>query len=195
PPPPTGAVQLMRLFSRRESDGREQEEIQALAAEVEEASASIQPDSRPMSEVRTDPPGLQDATGETDARVRVVVHRLDGGLEEGTSDSRVIKGDGFSIYSANEARPRIVPTRDIKYVVFGSVDDPTLEPDPGDRTSMRKAVLRFRDGEWISAYIEQDAQPDGEGLAIKIRLTELQRVIPAVAATPSLLETQYVEMW
>ena len=163
--------------------------------EREAPGASIQPDSRPMSEVRTEPSSEQNTLVEADGRVRVVVHRLDGGLEQGTSDSRVIKGDGFPIFAADNPRPHIVPTRDIKYVVFGSVDDPTLEPDPGDRTRMRKAVLRFRDGEWISAYIEQDAQPDGDGLAIKIRLTELQRVIPAVAATPSLLETQYVEMW
>ena len=174
----------MRLFSREKDSA--------------EASVSIQPVLSPMSEVTAETPLSSPPEGalETSSRVKVVVHRLDGGLEEGESDSRRIGGDGFPVYAGpNDNRPRYVPTREIKYVVFGSVDDPTLEPDPGDRSRARKAVMRFRDGEWIAAYVDQGTEPDGDGIAIKIRLPELQRVIPAVAAMPSLLETQYVEMW
>ena len=129
-------------------------------------------------------------------RIKVAVHRLDGGLEEGDSDAQRLSSDGFPIYNPPDAdRPRWIPGRDIKYVVFGSVDDPNLDPDPGDRSAARKAILRFRDGEWIAAYIDPGQQPDGEGVAIKIRLTERQRVIPAVAASPALLEMQFVDMW
>src|SRR2546428_11947779 len=32
-------------------------------------------------------------------------------------------------------------------------------------------------------------------MAIKIRLAELQRLIPAIAASPSVLEMQFVDMW
>ena len=129
-------------------------------------------------------------------RVTVSVHRLDGGLEQGDSDAQRLGPDGFPIYNPPDAdRPRWIPARDIKYVVFGSVDDPNLEADPGDRSASRKAILRFRDGEWIAAYIDPGQQPDGEGVAIKIRLTERQRVIPAVAASPALLEMQFVDMW
>src|SRR6266705_342496 len=186
----------MRFFSRARDEQQEEDHV-SKQAEEQQTSAGTRPDSSPMSEVMTDiPSGLHIDGSETPPRVKVVVHRLDGGLEEGESESRVIKGEGFLIYSpADPTRARVVPTRDIKYVVFGSVDDPALEPDPGDSTTARKAVLRFRDGEWIAAYIAQGAQPDGDGIAIKIRLTELQRVIPAVAAFPSLLETQYVERW
>src|SRR5438876_3016914 len=186
----------MRFFSRARDEQQEEDHV-SKQAEEQQTSAGTRPDSSPMGEVITDiPSGLLIDGTETPPRVKVVVHRLDGGLEEGESESRVIKGEGFLIYSpADPTRARVVPTRDIKYVVFGSVDDPALEPDPGDSTTARKAVLRFRDGEWIAAYIAQGAQPDGDGIAIKIRLTELQRVIPAVAAFPSLLETQYVEMW
>ena len=150
-----------------------------------------------MSEVRTaTPTGSPDDPSQRAQRVRVVVHRLDGGLEEGESDARTITAAGFPIYSTHDSdRSRLVPSRDIKYVVFGSVDDPGLEPDPGDASAARKAILRFRDGEWIAAYIEQDEQPDADGIAIKVRLAEIQRVIPAVAASASLLETQFVEMW
>jgi len=70
-----------------------------------------------------------------------------------------------------------------------------LEADPGEKTTARKAILRFRDGEWIAAYIEQGEKADAESVAIKIRLTERQRVIPALAASAALLETQYVDMW
>ncbi|OLB80446.1 MAG: hypothetical protein AUI15_41705, partial [Actinobacteria bacterium 13_2_20CM_2_66_6] len=42
---------------------------------------------------------------------------------------------------------------------------------------------------------DQGVQPEGDGLALKIRLAELQRVIPAVAASPSLLEMQFVDTW
>jgi len=150
-----------------------------------------------MSEVRTaTPAGSSDDTTQRAQRVRVVVHRLDGGLEEGESDVRTIAAAGFPLYSTHDSeRARMVPSRDIKYVVFGSVDDPGLDPDPGDTSTARKAILRFRDGEWIAAYIEQGEQPDGDGIAIKVRLAEIQRVIPAVAASASLLETQFVEMW
>src|SRR5256886_2882296 len=184
-------------FIPRSSDEQKEEHRASKQAEEQQSRVSNRTDSSPMGELTTHMrSGLPIDGGETPSRVKVVVHRLDGGLEEGESESRVIKGEGFLIYSpADPTHVRVVPTRDIKYVVFGSVDDPALEPDPGDSTTARKAVLRFRDGEWIAAYIAQGAQPDGDGIAIKIRLTELQRVIPAVAAFPSLLETQYVEMW
>jgi pilus assembly protein CpaF len=130
------------------------------------------------------------------ARFKVAVHRLDGGLEEGDSDSLTFAPDGYPIYNPADAdRARWVPVRDIKYVVFGSVEDPNLEADPGDKSQDRKAILRFRDGEWIAAYIDQAQQPDGDGVAIKIRLTERQRVITALAASPALLEMQFVDMW
>ncbi len=146
-----------------------------------------------MSEVVTTSPT---ASSPSPQRFKVVVHRLDGGLEEGESDSHVIRAEGYPLYPNAEAeRPRFIPARDIKYVVFGSVDDPNLDADPGDKSTARKAILRFRDGEWIAAYIEQGVQPDGEGIAIRIRLAEVQRVIPAVAASPTLLEMQFVDMW
>jgi len=129
-------------------------------------------------------------------RMRVVIHRLDGGLEEGESEARRITPEGFPIFTnADQTRPRMIPNRDIKYVVFGSVDDPGLERDPGDASSDRKAILRFRDGEWIAVYIDAAASPESDSLPIKIRLPELARVIPAVAAKGALLETQVVEMW
>ena len=150
-----------------------------------------------MSEVTiATPAGPPDDAPQRAPRIRVVVHRLDGGLEEGESDARTITAAGFPVYSsAASDRPRWTPSRDIKYVVFGSVDDPELEPDLGDATVARKAIIRFKDGEWIAAYIDQGEQPDGDGLAIKVRLTEIQRVIPAVAASASVLEMQFVDMW
>jgi pilus assembly protein CpaF len=129
-------------------------------------------------------------------RVKVSVHRLDGGLEDGESDARILTSEGFPIYTPPDAdRARWIPLRDIKYVVLGSLEDPSLEPDPGDKSAERKAILRFRDGEWIAAYMESGQSADGAGLALKIRLTERQRVIPAVAASASLLEMQFVDAW
>jgi pilus assembly protein CpaF len=129
-------------------------------------------------------------------RRQVAVHRLDGGLERGESDARSLSADGFPIYTPPDLdRARWIPVRDIKYVVFGSLDDPDLEADPGEKSQARKAILRFRDGEWIAAYMDSGQPPDGAGLAIKIRLTERQRVIPAIAANPALLEMQFVDLW
>src|SRR6202165_303572 len=129
-------------------------------------------------------------------RRQVAVHRLDGGLERGESDATALTVEGFPMYTPPDLdRARWIPVRDIKYVVFGSVDDPELEADPGDKSQARKAILRFRDGEWIAAYMDAGQPPDGAGLAIKIRLTERQRVIPAIAASPALLEMQFVDLW
>ena len=148
-----------------------------------------------MSEVTTVlPPGQSDDP--QPRRTKVVVHRLDGGLEDGESDALTVAGEGFPVYSTHEpTRQRIVPTRDIKYVVFGAVDDPNLEDDPGDATSARKAILRFKDGEWIAAYIEPSPEPFADGVPIKIRLPEVHKVIPAVAVAASLLDTQFVDTW
>src|ERR1700704_6976918 len=137
-----------------------------------------------------------EASGAKTTRRQVAVHPLDGGLEQGESDAASLTGDGFPIYTPPDLdRARWTPARDIKYVVFGSVDDPDLEADPGEKSQARKAILRFRDGEWIAAYMDSGQPPDGAGLAIKIRLTERQRVIPAVAANPALLEMQFVDLW
>src|SRR5256885_15036584 len=92
-------------------------------------------------------------------------------------------------------RPRLIPLAAIKYVVLGSVEDPTLAADAGDKATGRKAILRFRDGEWIPVYMDPSQANDGVGLAVKIRLTERQRVIPAVAASRALLEMQFVDAW
>ena len=143
------------------------------------------------------PPALSIAKAAVPAsRRQVSVHRLDGGLEQGESDARALSADGFPIFTPPDSdRARWIPVRDIKYVVIGSVEDPDLEPDPGDKSQSRKAILRFRDGEWIAAYMDPGQAPDGAGLSIKIRLTERQRVIPAIAASPALLEMQFVDLW
>src|SRR5713226_9549922 len=127
-------------------------------------------------------------------RVKVSVHRLDGGLEDGESDARILTADGFPIYTPPDSdRARWIPARDIKYVVLGSVDDANLESDPGDKSAARKAILRFRDGEWIAAYMDPGQASDGVGLAIKIRLTESQSVLPSLAASAALLALQFVD--
>jgi len=142
------------------------------------------------------PTAMQRADPRHGTRVKVSVHRLDGGLEDGESDARILTTEGFPIYTPPDSdRARWIPARDIKYVVLGSLDDPNLEQDPGDKSPTRKAILRFRDGEWIAAYMESGQSADSSGLAIKIRLTERQRVIPAVAANAALLEMQFVDAW
>ncbi|HMJ39327.1 MAG TPA: ATPase, T2SS/T4P/T4SS family [Verrucomicrobiae bacterium] len=157
------------------------------------------PDQTPAETVEAAPGSASNGTPAPVARAarfKVSVHRLDGGLEEGDSDVRSLSRDGYPIYNPADAdRPRWIPGRDIKYVVFGSVEDPNLEADPGEKSLSRKAILRFRDGEWIAAYIDPAEKPDGEGVGIKIRLTERQRVIPALAASAALLEMQFVDMW
>jgi pilus assembly protein CpaF len=144
----------------------------------------------------TPAPTLQRADAKHGTRVKVSVHRLDGGLEDGESDARILTGEGFPIFTPPDSeRARWIPARDIKYIVLGSVDDPELESDPGDKTAARRAILRFRDGEWIAAYMDPSQGSDGAGVAIKIRLTESQRVIPAIAASAALLEMQFVDAW
>src|ERR1035437_367897 len=124
-------------------------------------------DPEPISATMPPP----EVSGVKGTRRQVSVHRLDGGLELGESDAQSITGEGFPIYTPPDLdRARWVPVRDIKYVVFGSVEDPELEADPGDKSQARKAILRFRDGEWIAAYMDSSQPPDGAGLAIKIRL-------------------------
>ena len=163
--------------------------------EVAQASAGDQA-TAPAPAGPQSPPAAVDLDGGRPPRVRVSVHRLDGGREEGESDSHVLTADGFPIYTPPDSeRARWIPVRDIKYVVLGTVDDPNLEADPGDKSTGRRAIFRFRDGEWVAAYMDPEQPPDSAGIAIKIRLTERQRVIPAIAASSALLEMQFVDTW
>src|SRR5712692_7187760 len=102
-------------------------------------------------------------------RVRVSVHRLDGGLEDGESDARILTTEGFPIFTPPDSdRARWIPARDIKYVVLGSVDDANLESDPGDKSAARKAILRFRDGEGNPAYGYPIQASDRTGVASQL---------------------------
>jgi pilus assembly protein CpaF len=155
------------------------------------SSGGVEP--APAQEAGATPPPTDGMRG---SRVPVTVHRMDGGLETGESEARALSAAGFPIYTPPDAdRPRLIPLADIKYVVLGSVEDPELEADPGEKATVRKAILRFRDGEWIPAYMDPSQVNDGVGLAVRIRLTERQRVIPAVAASRAILEMQFVDTW
>jgi len=129
-------------------------------------------------------------------RLAVTVHRMDGGLENGASESRALSPAGYPVFIPPDSdRPRLIPLNDIKYVVIGSVEDPDLEADPGEKAVARKAILRFRDGEWIPVYMDPSQASDGVGLAVKVRLSERQRVIPAIASSRAILEMQFVDTW
>src|SRR5581483_469003 len=129
-------------------------------------------------------------------RVIVTVHRMDGGLENGASESRTLSAAGYPVFVPPDAdRPRLIPINDIKYVVLGSVDDPDLEADPGDRAVANKAILRFRDGEWIPVYMDPSQANSGDGLGVKMRISDRQRVIPVIASSRAILEMQFVDTW
>src|SRR5438477_11175800 len=98
------------------------------------------------------PTAMQRADPRHGTRVKVSVHRLDGGLQDGESDARSLTTEGFPIYTPPDSdRARWIPARDIKYVVVGSLDDPNREPDPGVERPPREAVLGLRDGSRIAA--------------------------------------------
>src|SRR2546425_12604402 len=161
--------------------------------EPREAAAG-EPRRRWAPEPPTKVPRRADAKHGT--RVKISVHHLDGGLEDGESDARILTAEGFPIFTPPDSdRARWIPARDIKYVVLGTVDDPNLEADPGEKSALRKAILRFRDGEWLAVYMDQGGPAGGPGLAIKPRPPEPQRVTPAVAASAALLEMQFVDQW
>src|SRR5690242_3703213 len=110
-------------------------------------------------------------------RVTVTVHRMDGGLESGASEARTLSPAGYPVFVPPDAdRARLIPINDIKYVVLGSVDDSELEADPGDKAVAHKAILRFRDGEWIPVYMDPSQASSGVGLAVKMRISDRQRV-------------------
>src|SRR5437879_12467163 len=78
------------------------------------------------------PTAMQRADSRHGTRVKVSVHRLDGGLEDGESDARILTTEGFPIYTPPDSdRARWIPAPDIKYVIRRSPDAPTPEPDTG----------------------------------------------------------------
>src|SRR5438128_10283770 len=114
----------MRFFSRARDKQQEEDHV-SKQAEEQQTSAGTRPDSSPMGEVITDiPSGLLIDGTETPPRVKVVVHRLDGWLEEGESESRVIKGEGVLMYSpADPSSARARPTRVCQDGEGGCCDD------------------------------------------------------------------------
>src|SRR5207245_7144970 len=90
------------------------------------------------------PTAMQRADPRHGTRVKVSVHRLDGGLEDGESDARILSTEGFPIFTPPDSdRARWIPARDIKYVVLGSLDDPNLASELGDKTRQSKAIITF----------------------------------------------------
>src|SRR5438270_4846030 len=153
-----------------------------------------------MSEVNVLPaPGDADAIPPAEsgalrlARVAVTVHRMDGGLENGASEAHALSAAGYPVYIPPDAdRPRLIPINDIKYVVVGSVEDPDLEPDPGEKAVARKAIVRFRDGEWIPVYMDPSQASDGVGIAVEMRLSERPRGVPTIASSRAFIERRGV---
>ncbi|HEY8799138.1 MAG TPA: CpaF family protein, partial [Candidatus Limnocylindrales bacterium] len=78
-----------------------------------------------------------------------------------------------------------------KYIVLGEAP----EPDPGDTDSERKALLSFRDGDTIQAYLSGMPGPTQEGFPVRMRVPDTEFVSPVLCCSQSLLEIRFVDRW
>src|SRR5260370_36161615 len=60
-------------------------------------------------------------------RIKASLHRLDGALEGGEPDARVLTSERFPIFTPPDSdRARWIPAHDIKHAVLSPVEDPNL---------------------------------------------------------------------
>jgi pilus assembly protein CpaF len=122
----------------------------------------------------------------------VTVHLLGGQVIEGHSDVAAITRRGFPIQTGGPGTTETwVPLANLKYVVLSA----TFDPDPGESDSERKALLSFRDGDTIQAYLAGMPGNTQEGFPIRMRVPDTEFVSAVLCSSQSLLEIRFVDRW
>jgi pilus assembly protein CpaF len=122
----------------------------------------------------------------------VTVHLLGGQVIDGHSDVAAISRRGFPIQTNGPGSDATwVPVANLKYIVLGTA----LEPDPGESEIERKALLSFRDGDTIQAYLAGFPGSTQEGFPVRMRVPDTEFVSSVLCCSESLLEIRFVDRW
>ncbi|HEY8760365.1 MAG TPA: CpaF family protein, partial [Candidatus Dormibacteraeota bacterium] len=122
----------------------------------------------------------------------VTVHLLGGQVIEGRSSVAAISRRGYPIHTGEpESDETWVPLANLKYIVLGGA----LEPDPGESETERKALLSFRDGDTIQAYLAGMPGSTQEGFPVRMRVPDTEFVSVVLCCSQSLLEIRFVDRW
>ena len=122
----------------------------------------------------------------------VTVHLLGGQVIEGRSAVAAISRRGYPIHTGGPGSAETwVPLANLKYIVLGG----NMEPDPGESDSERKALLSFRDGDTIQAYLAGMPGNTQEGFPVRMRVPDTDFVSSVLCSSPSLLEIRFVDRW
>jgi len=122
----------------------------------------------------------------------VTVHLLGGQVIEGHSEVAAISRRGFPIQTGGPGTPETwVPLANLKYIVIGH----DFAPDPGESETERKALLSFRDGDTIQAYLAGMPASTQEGFPVRMRVPDTEFVSPVLCCSQSLLEIRFVDRW
>ena len=124
--------------------------------------------------------------------VEVTVHLLGGQVIEGHSEVVAISRRGFPMQTSGpDSAETWVPLANLKYIVLGG----DFEPDPGESETERKALLSFRDGDTIQAYLAGMPGSTQEGFPVRMRVPDTEFVSPVLCCSQSLLEIRFVDRW
>jgi pilus assembly protein CpaF len=122
----------------------------------------------------------------------VTIHLLGGQVIEGSSGVAAISRRGYPIQTGGpESDETWVPLANLKYIVLGGA----LEPDPGESETERKALLSFRDGDTIQAYLAGMPGSTQEGFPVRMRVPDTEFVSVVLCCSQSLLEIRFVDRW
>jgi pilus assembly protein CpaF len=134
----------------------------------------------------------QELTALSIGPTEVTVHLLGGQVIEGHSDVAAITRRGFPIRTGGpESAETWVPVANLKYIILGGA----LEPDPGESETERKALLSFRDGDTIQAYLAGMPGSTQDGFPVRMRLPDTEFVSAVLCCSQSLLEVRFVDRW
>ena len=122
----------------------------------------------------------------------VTVHLLGGQVIEGHSEVVAISRRGFPIQTAGPGTEATwVPLANLKYIILSGA----LELDPGDSETERKALLSFRDGDTIQAYLAGLPGATIAGFPVRMRVPDTEFVSPVLVCAQSLLEVRFIDRW
>ena len=129
--------------------------------------------------------------------MKVTVHFADGERIEGDSAALSLMQMGFPVVPSSGNNSLVwVSLSAIKYVLIHAGNmEASKDGDPRARLGLPKIVIRFKDGEVIRTYRDENWGAEGDGFKLRIWDSKLGVLIPALVSLHHVKGIFFVKQW
>ena len=129
--------------------------------------------------------------------MKVTVHFADGERIEGDSAALSLMQMGFPVVPSSGNNSLVwVSLSAIKYVLIHAGNmEASKDGDPRARRGLPKIVIRFKDGEVIRTYRDENWGAEGDGFKLRIWDSKLGVLIPALVSLHHVKGIFFVKQW